>query len=136
MGGETSGEAWKATYEAITLFVEDVETSEEFYRRAFQTDPIFEGDDSAVFRIGGMIVNLLHEESVPELIDPAGMAPATVGARAVYTLSDEDVDAVGARLTESGVELLNGPINRPWGRRTASFQDPSGHIWEIAGPAA
>jgi catechol 2,3-dioxygenase-like lactoylglutathione lyase family enzyme len=31
-----------------------------------------------------------------------------------------------------GVELLNGPMDRPWGNRTASFRDPGGHIWEIA----
>jgi len=30
------------------------------------------------------------------------------------------------------VELLNGPVNREWGMRTAGFTDPDGHIWEIA----
>jgi hypothetical protein len=30
------------------------------------------------------------------------------------------------------MELLNGPMNRPWGVRTASFTDPNGLIWEIA----
>jgi lactoylglutathione lyase len=30
------------------------------------------------------------------------------------------------------VQLLNGPMDRPWGVRTASFRDPGGHIWEIA----
>lgn len=44
----------------------------------------------------------------------------------------DDVDAVCAELTGHGVELLNGPVNRPWGVRTASFTDPGGHIWEIA----
>jgi uncharacterized glyoxalase superfamily protein PhnB len=28
--------------------------------------------------------------------------------------------------------LLNGPIDRPWGRRTAAFADPAGHLWEVA----
>jgi lactoylglutathione lyase len=27
---------------------------------------------------------------------------------------------------------LNGPVDRDWGMRTASFTDPDGHIWEIA----
>jgi len=31
-----------------------------------------------------------------------------------------------------GVGLLNGPVDRPWGMRTASFTDPGGHIWELA----
>jgi uncharacterized glyoxalase superfamily protein PhnB len=30
------------------------------------------------------------------------------------------------------VVLLNGPVDRPWGVRTASFTDPAGHIWRIA----
>jgi len=120
---------------AITMFVEDVAIAKGFYRKAFQVDPILEDDDSVAFRIGGLVVNLLDERAVPELIDPAAMAPASAGARAVHTLEVEDVDAVIAQLAYEGVDLLNGPMNRPWGPRTASFQDPSGHIWEIAGPA-
>lgn len=126
---------WKATLGAITMFVEDVAASKGFYQRAFQVEPIFEDDDSVVFRIGGLVINLLHEQAVPELISPAPMAPASAGARAVQTLEVEDVDAVVAQLAGEGVDLLNGPMNRPWGPRTASFRDPSGHIWEIAGPA-
>ena len=41
-------------------------------------------------------------------------------------------DAVCAELAAHGVDLLNGPVNRPWGVRTASFTDPGGHVWEIA----
>lgn len=130
-----SEEAWETAFGALTLFVSDVGASKEFYRRAFHTEPIFEDDDSVVFRIGGMVVNLLHENAVPELIAPASMALAGSGARAVMTLEVEDVDAVVARLARNGVVMLNGPVNRPWGPRTASFQDPSGHIWEIASPA-
>jgi len=44
----------------------------------------------------------------------------------------DDVDAMGDSLLARGVELLNGPMDRPWGIRTASFADPGGHIWEIA----
>jgi uncharacterized glyoxalase superfamily protein PhnB len=36
------------------------------------------------------------------------------------------------RLAAHGVELLNGPIDRAWGLRTAAFADPDGHIWELA----
>jgi uncharacterized glyoxalase superfamily protein PhnB len=35
-------------------------------------------------------------------------------------------------LTELGVDLLNGPVDRPWGVRTPSFRDPAGHVWEVA----
>lgn len=60
------------------------------------------------------------------------MASREVGPRSVFTIHVDDVDAMCAELTARGVELLNGPMNRPWGVRTASFVDPGGHIWEIA----
>ena len=64
--------------------------------------------------------------------NPAAVAGRDAGVRAVFTLQVDDVDAMCEVLTERGVELLNGPMDRPWGIRTASFVDPGGHIWEIA----
>jgi lactoylglutathione lyase len=37
-----------------------------------------------------------------------------------------------AELAALGVKLLNGPMDRPWGVRTASFSDPADYLWEIA----
>jgi uncharacterized glyoxalase superfamily protein PhnB len=67
----------------------------------------------------------------PELIAPATVAPTDAGARAQLSIEVDDVDALCAQLSERGVALLNGPVDRPWGIRTASFRDPGGHIWEI-----
>lgn len=67
-----------------------------------------------------------------ELIEPASVASVEAGARFQLTVEVDDVDAVCALLADRGVELLNGPMDRPWGVRTASFRDPGGHIWEIA----
>jgi catechol 2,3-dioxygenase-like lactoylglutathione lyase family enzyme len=39
---------------------------------------------------------------------------------------------VCADLAAHGVKLLNGPIGRPWGLRTAAFADPAGNTREIA----
>ena len=60
------------------------------------------------------------------------MAAPDAGSRMQFTIEVEDVDAMCAELASRGVELLNGPMDRPWGIRTASFKDPGGHIWEIA----
>ena len=41
------------------------------------------------------------------------------------------------RLVSRGVELLNGPMDRPWGIRTASFRDPRAHLGDRGvGPLA
>ena len=121
--------SWPSHVAAMTLFTEDLDASAEFYQILLQADPIFRNDDSVVFRAGTTLVNLLHVEAVPALIDPAGIGR---GARAVYTLGVEYVDAEEARLSGEGVEILNGPQDRPWGIRTLSVSDPSGHIWELA----
>ena len=124
--------AWPKGIHAITLFVEDVAAARTFYREAFGLPVIFETNDSVVFRFGGTLVNLLQAASAPELIGPAAVAPKEAGSRFQFTIEVEDVDAMCAELKRRGVVLLNGPMDRPWGVRTASFRDPGGHIWEIA----
>ena len=52
------------------------------------------------------------------------------------TIAVHDVDAVCAGPARRGVELIDGPADRPPGQRTARFADPAGHIWELAQNAA
>lgn len=40
-----------------------------------------------------------------------------------FAISVDDIDATGAEPTPLVVELLNGPVNRPWGIHMASFRD-------------
>ncbi|MDQ3880836.1 MAG: VOC family protein [Chloroflexota bacterium] len=123
---------WAGKICAITLFVENLAAAKRFYVDVFGLPVVFEDENSAVFSFGNTIINLLDTRAAPELIEPATVAPPDAGARAQITVQVDDVDAVCAQLTRRGVPLLNGPMDRPWGVRTASFVDPGGHIWEIA----
>lgn len=124
--------SWPNGISAITLFVEDLAAAKEFYGRAFGLPVTFEDDASAVFGFGNTLINLLKTTEARELIEPAAVAPRDAGSRLQFTITVDDVDAMCAELAARGVALLNGPLDRPWGIRTASFQDPAGHIWEIA----
>jgi catechol 2,3-dioxygenase-like lactoylglutathione lyase family enzyme len=124
--------AWPGPLAAITLFVDDLEIAKEFYHRVFDMPVHYEDDESAVFDFAGTLINLLTAAEAPALIAPATVASSRAGSRMQFTLAVDDVDVAAAALVERGVALLNGPIDRPWGIRTASFQDPGGHIWEIA----
>ena len=117
---------------AITLFVENLDEEKRFYHDVFGLPVEFEDANSAVFRFGDTLVNLLAITQAPGLIAPAAVASPDDGSRFQFTIAVDDVDATCAELTRRGVRLLNGPLDRPWGVRTASFTDPSGHIWEIA----
>ncbi len=128
----TTDPTWTDHIFAITLFAEDLPAARAFYQRVFGLPVHFEGETSAVFRFGGTLINILAIGQADELIAPARAADPGAGVRAVYTLQVDDVDAWCAELSARGVTLLNGPMDRPWGIRTASFQDPMGTVWEIA----
>lgn len=124
--------SWPGGISAITLFVDDLEAAKRFYGEVFGLPVVFEDDDSTVFDFGNTIINLLKTTAAGDLIEPGPVASRDAGSRLQLTIEVDDVDAMCDELAARGVVLLNGPIDRPWGLRTASFADPGGHIWEIA----
>jgi catechol 2,3-dioxygenase-like lactoylglutathione lyase family enzyme len=124
--------SWPTGIFAITLFIEDLQAAKQFYLRVFGLPVEYEDDNSVVFKFGNTLINLLKTTAARELVEPAQVASREAGSRFVFTIHVDDVDAMCSELTTRGVKLLNGPMDRPWGIRTASFIDPGGHIWEIA----
>jgi catechol 2,3-dioxygenase-like lactoylglutathione lyase family enzyme len=127
-------EAFSGGLFAVTLITSDMDTSNDFYGGKLGLALVFSDEVSAVYKCGQTLINLLAASAAKELVAPASIATGGTGSGvgAVYTLRVADVDGVVAELTIAGVEILNGPIDRPWGVRTASFADPSGHVWEVA----
>jgi catechol 2,3-dioxygenase-like lactoylglutathione lyase family enzyme len=125
-------DAWPKGIGAITLFVEDLVATKAFYQEVFGLPVKFEDDASVVFDFGNTLINLLKATEAVDLIGPAEVGGPDGGARLQLTIEVDDVDALCAELATRGVTLLNGPMDRPWGIRTATFSDPGGHIWEIA----
>jgi lactoylglutathione lyase len=117
---------------AITMFVEDTKRTRAFYERVFELSPIHEDENAVAFGFENMVVNLLKTPAAHELIGPARVAGPDAGSRFQLTIGVDDTDAVCEELAARGVDLLNGPIDREWGLRTAAFADPDGHIWEVA----
>ena len=130
--GDSATAGWAHGIGALTLFVDDLAAARQFSIAVFGLPIHYEDGESVVFRFGETLVNLLASSSASDLIDPALVAPMNQGSRLQLTIDVDDVDAMCAELERKGVRLLNGPMDRPWGVRTASFVDPGGHIWEIA----
>jgi lactoylglutathione lyase len=118
--------------ECITLFVEDLAVSKKFYLEIFDLKIVYEDPVSAVFKLENVMINLLKISEAPSLIVPAKVADSSAGQRLMFTVRVPNVDEVCVKLKTLGVQLLNGPQDRPWGRRTAAFADPAGHVWELA----
>jgi catechol 2,3-dioxygenase-like lactoylglutathione lyase family enzyme len=125
---------WPGPITAITLFTEDLPRTKTFYRDVFELPVTWEDDVSCVFTFGDQMINLLDASEAPGLIAPTVPGGAGTPPRFQFTLDVDDTDAMCAELVARGVSLLNGPMDRAWGIRTASFADPAGNIWEIASP--
>lgn len=118
--------------EVITLFADDIDAARAFYRKVFAANVVYQDAVCSVLEFSGTMVNLLQTTEAPQLVDPSPVAASGSGSRVLLTIKVDDVDGVCADLRKLGIMLLNGPIDRPWGRRTAAFADPSGHVWEVA----
>jgi lactoylglutathione lyase len=123
---------WPKDIGAITLFVEDLRRSRQFYTDVFGVPLVYEDASSVVFKFGAAMINLLVTTAAGGLIEPAPVAGAGAGSRLQLSIFVDDVDAVCHDLASRGVSFINGPIDREWGMRTACFADPAGHIWEVA----
>ena len=117
---------------AISLFVEDLAVTKDFYTRVFQVPIVYEDENSAVAQFENLLVNLLKVECAGEIVSPGPVGAKDAGSRFQISIWVPDVEAVCGRLRLEGVEILAGPMDRPWGMRTANFVDPAGHSWEVA----
>ncbi|MDG6106716.1 VOC family protein [Dactylosporangium aurantiacum] len=53
------------------------------------------------------------------------------GVLPMIVFSTGDLDATFERVRASGAEVLQEPIERPWGPRDSAFRDPSGNMVRI-----
>lgn len=118
--------------EVITLFVSDLGEARTFYARVFGWSVVYEDDVSVVMKLQNVMINLLKRSEAYELVTPLALAAENAGTTTLLTIRVDNVNDVCAELLEHGVPLLNGPMDRPWGRRTAAFSDPDGNVWEVA----
>lgn len=119
---------------AISVFVTDIDRSTDWYGSVLELPLEFGDEESAVFRFENTLINLLQVSAATDLVAPHSPIVPGTQPQVQFSLWIDDVDAFVAALASKGVELVNGPVDRPWGLRTACFADPDGHLWEVAHP--
>ncbi|WP_214410181.1 VOC family protein [Sphaerisporangium fuscum] len=55
----------------------------------------------------------------------------TKGALPMTVFSTDDLEAAFQRVRASGAEVLQEPVDQPWGPRDCTFRDPSGNMVKI-----
>ncbi len=117
----------------VVLFVDDLDRALTFYREKVGLSVRFQDKGYAELAVAGSKFALLARSRLPELVGAGHTGrPASSAHEAGVTLLVEDVDRVHRDLTSRGISFLGAPQNRPWGQRTAYFQDTEGHLIEIA----
>ncbi len=124
----------------ITLGVDDLDRALKFYRDGLglPTKGIvgaeFEHGAVAFFDLQQGVklavwarADLAHEANVP-----LGPRSATEFALGHNVASNAEVDAVIQQARKAGATVTDPPHNAFGGGYTGSFQDPDGHLWEVA----
>jgi catechol 2,3-dioxygenase-like lactoylglutathione lyase family enzyme len=120
---------------AITLFVEDPLRSKEFYERIFDVAGIDEGHGTVILPLGNVFLRLLERsEADREMLGQVPLGDPRSGTVIQLSFPVDDADAFCRELTEHGVPIVYGPVDRPWGVRNAAFADPDGHLWQFSAP--
>jgi catechol 2,3-dioxygenase-like lactoylglutathione lyase family enzyme len=124
----------------ITLGVSDLQRALRFYRDGLglPTEGIvgteFEHGAVAFFKMeNGLILALWPYESMGHDSHVAtGPPPHTSACLAHNVQSREEVDEILRQAEAAGARVTSRPTTRFWGGYSAYFQDPDGHLWEVA----
>jgi catechol 2,3-dioxygenase-like lactoylglutathione lyase family enzyme len=113
---ESEGGAWPGGIAAITLFEDDLEAAKRFYQEVFRLPIHFEDENSAVFKFGETLVNLLSASEASELVEPAKVAAGDAGVRFQFTVEVDDVDAMCEELSHDPERADGTAVGDPHGQ--------------------
>jgi len=128
-----------AGYHTLTpyLCIRGATEAIEFYKRAFGAKELLRMDapggkiGHAEIQIGDSRIMLADE--FPEMPDLILKSPQTLGAASGgLCLYVEDVDALFKRAVDAGAVVKRPLTDQFYGDRSATLEDPSGHIWTIS----
>jgi catechol 2,3-dioxygenase-like lactoylglutathione lyase family enzyme len=124
----------------ITLGVDDLDKSVSFYRDGLglETQGIvgtqFEHGAVAFFDLeAGLKLALWPRKSLAHDAGlPTSQPSATEFSIGHNVASKDEVDAVMEQARKSGATIVKPALDTFWGGYAGYFQDPDGHLWEVA----
>ncbi len=124
----------------ITLGVDDLGKAVTFYRDGlgFETDGVvgteFDNGAVAFFELeGGLKLALWPRSSIAaDCGIPVASRGATEFMLAHNVATMQQVDAVLAEAAAAGAQIVKPAANTFWGGYAGCFEDPDGHLWEVA----
>lgn len=117
----------------ITLGVDDMNRSIEFYQNGLGFPRHGEGEEVAFFSLNGTWLGLYDREALAQdaQVDPQGTGFNSF-AIAHNVGSEGEVDEVMQHALNAGAQLVKKPQKVFWGGYSGYFKDLDGHLWEVA----
>jgi catechol 2,3-dioxygenase-like lactoylglutathione lyase family enzyme len=124
----------------VTLGVDDLERAVHFYRDGLglPTEGIvgqeFEYGAVAFFDLrGGVRLALFPRTSIAHDADVSVEPPSATELTIAHNVRSADaVDQVLAQASAAGARIVKPAASTFWGGYAGFFQDPDGHLWEVA----
>ncbi len=117
----------------VVLFAEDFERTLAFYVEKVGLPVRLRAEGYAEFVVEGAKFAVLSRRRLAELVGSAQAGrPAAGSHEGSVTILVDDVDRVYRQMSARGVTFLSAPQDRPWGQRATYFEDPDGHLIELA----
>ena len=118
----------------LTLGVENLEVSTEFYKKKFGWEIMgISTDQISFFKLRGVILSLYQREKLAE----DATVDATGSGFKAFTLaynakSENEVDQLIKDLEKKGVTIVKRAEKVFWGGYSSYVADPDNNLWEIA----
>ncbi len=130
----------KPRIKVITLGVSDLERSLAFYRdgMSLPTQGVigteFEDGAVAFFKMNDDLILALYPKTALAKDAKVSLSPSSPAEFSIGHIvkSKQEVDAVMKQAERAGATITDPAHDRFWGGYSGYFQDPDGHLWEIA----
>ncbi|MCL5068600.1 MAG: VOC family protein [Thaumarchaeota archaeon] len=129
----------KPRISVLTIGVNDLAESMRFYKGlGLETEGIvgkeFERGAVVFFNLkGGLILALYPRKDIAwDAKVPLDSPSATEFTIAHNVTNKEEVDVVMRQAEDAGAKIVKPQQNTFWGGYAGYFQDPNGHLWEVA----
>ena len=120
------------------LYVDDLPRSAAFFRDVIGLAPMFESGRLVAFDAGrqGVLLVFRRGASVEDMENPGGVVPGHDGSgplHMAFAIAEDSYEEWHRHLVAQGV-TIRGEMRWPRGGRSLYFEDPDGHVLEVATP--
>jgi catechol 2,3-dioxygenase-like lactoylglutathione lyase family enzyme len=117
----------------VTLGVADLARARRFYEEGLGWRRANQHAEVAFYQAGGMVLALWGRDALAKDAQVQSAGSGFRGIALAYNTRERtEVDAVLAEAAAAGGRIVKPAQDAFWGGYTGYFEDPDGHLWEVA----